>query len=107
MLHEHFIPYNYLQEVNENMKQQVQIHKEEVKMYLSSSNNISQELNFIDSIQRLGISYHFEREIHEALEQIHNAFTNNSLSTKECGLHFLALLFRLLRQKGYHIPSGT
>ena len=108
MLYDHFIPCDYLQEVNENMMQQVQIHKEEVKkMYLSSSNNISQKLNFIDSIQRLGISYHFEREIDEALEQIHNDFTNSSLSTEECGLHFLALAFRLLRQKGYHVTSGT
>ena len=108
MLYEHFIPCNYLQEVDDNMMQEALMHKEEVKkMYLSSSNNISQKLNFIDSIQRLGISYHFEREIDEALEQIHNDFTNSSLSTEECGLHFLALAFRLLRQKGYHVTSGT
>ena len=107
MLCEHFIPCNYLQEVDDNMKQQAEIHKEEVKkMYLSTSNNIARKLNIIDSIQRLGISYHFEREIDEALEQIHNSFTSNNLITKEGGLHFLALLFRLLRQKGHHISSG-
>ena len=108
MLYEHFIPCNYLQEVvDDNMKQQAQIHKEEVKkMYLSSSNNISQNLNIIDSTQRLGISCHFEHEIDEALEQIHNSFTNNNLIRKEGSLHFLALLFRLLRQKGYRISSG-
>lgn len=90
------------------MKQQVQIQKEEVKkIFLSSTNNsIAQKLNFIDLLQRLGISYHFEREIDDALEQIHNTFTNNEVTTEEGGLHFLALSFRLLRQKGHHISSG-
>jgi len=89
------------------MKKQVQMQKEEVrKTFQSSSNNVLQKLNFIDSLQRLGISYHFEREIDEALEQIHNTFTNKKeITTKEGSLHFFALAFRLLRQKGYHIPS--
>jgi hypothetical protein len=90
------------------MKKQVQKQKEEVrKIFLSSWNDIAQKLNFIDSLQRLGISYHFEREIDETLEQIHNTFTNNKeITAKEGGLHFLALTFRLLRQKGHHISSG-
>jgi (-)-germacrene D synthase len=90
------------------MKKQVQKQKEEVrKIFLSSWNDIAQKLNFIDSLQRLGISYHFEREIDEALEQIHNTFTDNKeITTKEGSLHFLALAFRLLRQNGHHISSG-
>ncbi|AES66808.1 putative lyase [Medicago truncatula] len=94
-------------EINDNMKTQVQMQKEEVrKIFQSSSNDISQKLNFIDSLQRLGISYHFEREIDEALEQIHKNLTKNKeITTKEGSLHFLALEFRLLRKKGYHISS--
>lgn len=89
------------------MNKQVQMQIEEVrKIFQSSSNNISQKLNLIDSLQRLGISYHFESEIDEALGQIHNTFTNNNVTKEECGLHFLALAFRLLRQKGHHISSG-
>jgi len=83
------------------MKQHVQMEKEEVKkMFLFSKNDIEQKLNFVDSLQRLGISYHFEREIDEALEQIHNTFTNNKeiITTKEGSLHFFVLAFRLLRQ---------
>ncbi|GAU26345.1 hypothetical protein TSUD_101780, partial [Trifolium subterraneum] len=87
------------------MKKQIQIQKEEVrKIFLSSKNDIAQKLNFIDSLQRLGISYHFEREIDETLEQIHNTFTKE-ITSKEDDLHFLALAFRLLRQKGHHISS--
>ncbi|XP_057458988.1 (-)-germacrene D synthase-like [Lotus japonicus] len=93
--------------VDENMKQQVQMQKEEVKkIFLSSNNSISKKLNLIDSFQRLGISHHLEDEIDEVLEQIHNTFTNNNMITiKEGSLHFLALAFRLLRQKGYRISS--
>ncbi|KAI5412144.1 probable terpene synthase 2 isoform X1 [Lathyrus oleraceus] len=98
-----------LLEINDNMKKQAQIQKEEVNEFFqsSSNNNISQKLNIIDSLQRLGISYHFETEIDEALEQIHNSLIiNKEISTKEeDDVHFLALAFRLLRQKGHHISS--
>jgi len=88
--------------------QQVHMQKEEVKkFFLSSTNDMAKILNLIDSLQRLGISYQFEHEIDEALEQIHNNFTDNKEMTSEEGdLHFLALIFRLLRQKGYHVSSG-
>lgn len=94
--------------INDNMKQQVQMPKEEVKkIFLSCKNDVSQQLNLIDSLHRLGISYHFESEIDEALKQIYTKFTNNKeITTNEGGLHFLALAFRLLWQKGYQISSG-
>ncbi|BAT92454.1 hypothetical protein LR48_Vigan292s000400 [Vigna angularis] len=93
-------------EINDNMKQQFLMQKEEVKkMFLSSSNSILQKLNFIDSLQRLGISYHFQHEIDEALQQIYNTYTNDNVITEEGCLHYVALLFRLLRQRGYHISS--
>ena len=66
----------------------------------------SQLLKLIDSIQRLGVAYHFEREIEEALKAMYQ--TN---STMLLDIHYdltiVSLLFRLLRQEGYHIPSGN
>ncbi|XP_016171890.1 probable sesquiterpene synthase isoform X1 [Arachis ipaensis] len=95
-------------EVNEIMKQEVQMHKEKVKMnLLSNDNNILQRLSLIDSIQRLSISYHFENEIDRILVHIHNDFINKDLAIEECDLHFTALFFRLLRQKGYNISSDV
>ncbi|XLT05044.1 hypothetical protein HN51_043793 [Arachis hypogaea] len=92
--------------VNETVKQEVQMHKKKVKMYLSSNdNNILQKLCLIDSIQRLSIAYHFEHKINGILAQIHNDFINN-IVIEECDLHFIALFFRLFRQKGYYISSG-
>ncbi|CAL5405701.1 unnamed protein product [Camellia sinensis] len=67
----------------------------------------SQKLNFVDAIQRLGVSYHFESEIETALQHIydtdyddHDDKANNDLCT-------VALLFRLLRQQGYLISCGV
>ncbi|KAJ1384847.1 Terpenoid cyclases/protein prenyltransferase alpha-alpha toroid [Sesbania bispinosa] len=89
------------------MKNQAETLKGEVKkIFLSSVNHsVSQKLKLIDSIQRLGVSHHFEHEIDEALEQIHNTVSNKSTITADGDLHFLALLFRLLRQQGYQISS--
>nr|KYP35890.1 (+)-delta-cadinene synthase isozyme C2 [Cajanus cajan] len=97
------------QEVDDIMNQQAQILKEEVKMMFQSSNpNIMQKLNFIDSIQRFGISYHFQKEINQALEQIHNTLTkDNTIISEDGNHHFLALLFQLLRQQGYQISSNV
>ncbi|KAJ1384009.1 Terpenoid cyclases/protein prenyltransferase alpha-alpha toroid [Sesbania bispinosa] len=89
------------------MKKQAETLKGEVKkMFLSSVNHsISQKLKLIDSIKRLGVSHHFEHEIDEALEQIHSTVSNKSTIIADGDLHFLALLFRLLRQQGYRISS--
>ncbi|XP_072081867.1 probable sesquiterpene synthase [Arachis hypogaea] len=82
------------------------MHKEKVKINLSSNdNNILQKLSLIDSIQRLSISYHFENEIDKILVQIHKDFTNKDLAIEERDLHFITLLFRLFRQRGYNISS--
>ncbi|TKY49012.1 terpene synthase 2 [Spatholobus suberectus] len=96
-------------EVNDNVKQQAQILKEEVKTMLQSSinENIIQKLNFIDSVQRFGVSYHFEQEINQVLEQIYYSFTKNNTIIEDGGHHSLALLFRLLRQEGYQISSDV
>lgn len=70
-------------------------------------NNFSFKLNFIDSIQRLGVSYHFEHEIDRALHQIYDISTkDNNIISHDNDLHHVALLFRLLRQHGYRISSG-
>ena len=94
--------------MNDNEKQRAQILKEKVKMMLQSSiyQNIDKILNLIDLVQRFGISYHFQKEINHALEQIHNTLTRDNIIREEVNHNSLALLFRLLRQHGYRISSG-
>lgn len=65
-----------------------------------------EEANLIDSIQRLGLYHHFEHEIGEVLQHIHNSYVENGAITLNEDLHCVALVFRLLRQQGYHILPG-
>ncbi|KAG2396987.1 (-)-germacrene D synthase [Vigna angularis] len=90
--------------------QQVTKLKEYVRKIIVSPvfKDILFKLNIINSVQRLGVSYHFEHEIDEALHQIYEISTkeNNIISYND-DLHHLALLFRLLRQQGYRISSDV
>ncbi|KAL6316983.1 hypothetical protein AAG906_024522 [Vitis piasezkii] len=74
----------------------------EVKRKLTAATaNHSLLLNFIDAVQRLGVAYHFEQEIEEALQHIYNSV--HDLNDIEGDLYNVALGFRLLRQQGYSI----
>ena len=80
--------------------------KKEVKRKLTAAAvaNPSQLLNFIDAVQRLGVAYHFEQEIEEALQHICNSF--HDCNDMDGDLYNIALGFRLLRQQGYNISCG-
>jgi len=97
-----------MQEDDSDIKQ-VPLLKEYVRKIIVSpvDNNFLFKLNFINSVQRSGVSYHFEHEIDEALHQIYEISTKeNNIVSYDDDLHHLALLFRLLRQQGYRISSG-
>lgn len=61
----------------------------------------TEQLQLIDDIQRLGIGYHLEDMIDAILQLQFSAF-----STEE-DLFTTALRFRLLRQAGFHVSTGT
>ena len=70
----------------------------------AAASSPSQLLNFIDVVQRLGVAYHFEGEIEEALQQIYGSFHDGS--DMDGDLYNIALRFRPLRQQGYNISCG-
>ncbi|GMP54231.1 hypothetical protein CsSME_00019459 [Camellia sinensis var. sinensis] len=74
--------------------------KQETKRVLQSTRDHSSLLKLIDSMQRLGVSYHFEEEIEEAISDHVNPIVSGNLYTT-------ALHFRLLRQHGYPINSDV
>ncbi|GLT27060.1 hypothetical protein SLA2020_020880 [Shorea laevis] len=84
------------QEEHEELKQQV-------RRMLTDATTIkpSKKLHLIDAIQRLGIAYHFEIEIDNALEKIHLGGVDHV----EYDLHTTTVWFRLLRQQGIKVPS--
>jgi hypothetical protein len=97
-----------MQETDEKIKQQVEELKEKVrKMLMAPGEKSSQKLNFIDAIQRLGVSYHFEDEIQEILQQLHETLHDCDDHEYDDDLHTVALRFRLLRQQGFYISCGT
>nr|XP_019702730.1 alpha-humulene synthase isoform X3 [Elaeis guineensis] len=75
--------------------------KEEVKSLLKNANDDLQKMELIDALQRLGMAYHFEKEIDEILNQIYNVHIDGE------SLHVVALHFRLLRQHGYNVPANV
>ncbi|RWR76526.1 germacrene D synthase [Cinnamomum micranthum f. kanehirae] len=75
--------------------------KEEVKKMLIRAKGSVKEMIMIDEIQRLGVAYHFEKEINYALEHVYDANIDYD------DLKTVALRFRLLRQEGYNVSSDV
>jgi 3'-phosphoadenosine 5'-phosphosulfate sulfotransferase len=94
-----------VQEIDhEEINEQVQELKEKVrKMLMAPGEKSSQKLNFIDAIQRLGVSYHFKKEILEILQQLHKTLHDHE---DDDDLYTVAHRFRLLRHHGYDISCG-
>ncbi|XP_021822525.1 (-)-alpha-pinene synthase-like [Prunus avium] len=93
---------------NARNQQEVDKLKEVVRreVFTTSAGDFSRQLKFIDAIQRLGVAYHFESEIEEALERMHAAFCDQDFND-DGDLHNVALCFRLLRQHGYKVSCDV
>ncbi|KAF8391453.1 hypothetical protein HHK36_023758 [Tetracentron sinense] len=90
---------------NVHMEEQIDELKEEVRAMLkSTADNPSLKMKLIEALQRLGVAYHFETEIEEALQQLYD--THLGFDTDD-DLDSIALRFRLLRQQGYNVPSDV
>ncbi|KAK8542701.1 hypothetical protein V6N12_015286 [Hibiscus sabdariffa] len=75
--------------------------KEQVgKMIVEPIGDLNQKLSLIDAVQRLGVSYHFEKEIEDELQKIYHYMKTNDVETD---LYTTALRFRLLREHGYRV----
>ncbi|KAI4331803.1 hypothetical protein L6164_016758 [Bauhinia variegata] len=61
------------------------------------------KLELVDSIQKLGLASHFQREIKEVLDNILTTQSSNS-SVKEI-IYLSSLCFKLLRQHGYKVST--
>lgn len=79
--------------------------KEDVRMMLHIVVDPSEHLELVDILQRLGLIYHFEKEIRRILEGIYNTYRRGEGCKKE-NLYATALEFKLLRQHGYSLPQG-
>jgi len=95
-----------IQEITTQEKLEVDEYKEKVmNMLMEIHDNSTQKLVLIDTIQRLGVSYHFHNEIETSIQNIFDASSQHSENNDN--LHVVSLRFRLVRQQGHYISSGT
>ncbi|XP_039040463.1 (+)-delta-cadinene synthase isozyme XC14-like [Hibiscus syriacus] len=78
--------------------------KEEVRTMIKVDvdDELLPKLRLIDTIKRLGVSYHFEREIEEALLNVYDHPYQYDQT-----LEAVSLRFRLLRESGFNAPCET
>ncbi|KAJ4825927.1 hypothetical protein Tsubulata_011159 [Turnera subulata] len=81
---------------------QTEVLKEEVKQMLMSCNDSVEKVKLIDTLNRLGVSYHFEDYIEEQLDQIFHGHPH-LLEENDYDLRTTADAFRAFRQHGYKI----
>ena len=89
--------------------------RKEVFNIVHEADNIdsTKQMKLMDAVQRLGLSYHFETEMEDALEQMYNNITSkhdhtaDNIDHKDEDLHSAALRFRLLRQQGHYVSAGN
>ncbi|KAL3508572.1 hypothetical protein ACH5RR_027973 [Cinchona calisaya] len=81
--------------------------KEEVrKMLIATPDKSKRKLDLIDTIQRLGVSYHFENEIEASLQFMYSTY--HELCDEDGNdLYTVALRFRLLRQQGHYVSCDV
>ncbi|KAL5568181.1 hypothetical protein UlMin_024756 [Ulmus minor] len=90
--------------MGETYTKRVDDQKEAVKMMLEKVTDPLYQLEHIDILQRLGLSYHFEAEIKTILERLYKN-TSCDDTWKKNNLYATALEFRLLRQHGFCLPQ--
>nr|WKC16866.1 terpene synthase 5 [Freesia hybrid cultivar] len=78
--------------------------KEHVMQLFSDSKEILHQIELIDELQQLGVAYHFQDEIKDKLFTIFCSLEKTS-SMMENDLKATSLIFRLLREHGFHVSA--
>ncbi|KAK8299270.1 hypothetical protein V6Z12_D05G311200, partial [Gossypium hirsutum] len=90
-------PYTY-----ELYATQLEDLKQKVSKLLASTKDKAALLKLIDSMKRLGVAYHFQEQIQQALNQL-----NSDLNLVSNDLSTVALHFRILREDCYPITADV
>ncbi|KAJ4713439.1 (E)-beta-farnesene synthase [Melia azedarach] len=90
---------NFKSAIDATTREQHEALKQEIRrMITATTENPAEKLQLIDEIQRLDVSYHFEKEIEDVLEEV-----SRDLDCDSDDLYTTSLRFRLLRQQGIKI----
>ncbi|WZZ72915.1 hypothetical protein YC2023_084285 [Brassica napus] len=93
----------------ETLKEKHSTLKEAVKeSFMASKVNPTNNIKFIDSLCRLGVSYHFEIDIVEQLGNLFDSLDFDWLIRRdECNLYTVGLLFQVFRQFGFKLSADV
>ena len=86
------------------MKEGAQRKKEEVRQIILetvASSNLVRKLELVDTLQRIGVDYHYKEEIDDLLRSVYDDKDGGSDN-----LYITSLRFYLLRKHGYGVSSG-
>ncbi|PHU14596.1 hypothetical protein BC332_15801 [Capsicum chinense] len=102
----HFLSYtSQLTEITTQEKQEQEELKEKVRnMLMETLDDSTQKLVLIDTIQRLGVAYHFHNEIETSIK---NIFDTTMSQLNDDSLYVVALRFRLVRQQGHYMSPDV
>lgn len=84
------------------MKNKAEVMKEALRTTIvdSGSVDLPQKLELVDTLQQIGLDYHYVKEINDLLCGIHDA------GDEVRDLHTAALRFYLLRKHGFNVSPG-
>ncbi|KAK8529620.1 hypothetical protein V6N12_060397 [Hibiscus sabdariffa] len=96
-----------LSQVFDSLTKEIDPLKEKVKdMLLASAADPVEKVKFIDTLVRLGVSYHLEKDIENQLETIfkshHNLFADNHHD-----INTTSIVFRVFRQHGFKMSCDV
>ncbi|EEF48772.1 Casbene synthase, chloroplast precursor, putative [Ricinus communis] len=88
---------------------EVETLKEKVRpMVTASTKDPLENVQIINLLYRLGVSYHFENEITDQLNHIFEIIPNHIISDdNDYDLYTVAILFQILRQYGHKVPCDV
>ncbi|KNA11925.1 hypothetical protein SOVF_130630 [Spinacia oleracea] len=92
----------------ERYAKEIESLKEEVgkMLILDDDVDFGKKMSLIDVVERLGVSYYFENEIEEMLNNIFQEFAAKNFKT-EYDLYNIASQFRIFRQHGHKMPCDV
>ncbi|XP_078150688.1 monoterpene synthase 8, chloroplastic-like [Carex rostrata] len=79
--------------------------KKEVSQMIYKEELLRDKLELVDTLQQLGVAYHFKDEINCVITNIHESMDHISQSAILDGLYEVSLLFRLLRMHGFSVQE--
>ncbi|XP_010557839.1 PREDICTED: alpha-humulene/(-)-(E)-beta-caryophyllene synthase-like [Tarenaya hassleriana] len=84
------------------------LKKQVMELFTVSKANPIESIKFIDTLCRLGVSYHFEKEIEEQLGKIFASRDfHGIIRSEECDLCTVGLAFQVFRQFGFKLSADV